>query len=240
MSGPSGNKTLVGLPENQERRKKITKEWMKVFPSRTGAGKENKLSGVSGGRPGPSRGKSKSSCTLPPKKKYTRLHKKNAIKEIAASLLGSWLEQCSDADSFDSSEFSRELVDTIITFLKFYGGSYKSWIMPWLLYTRIFLSNCDLACRPARDIFEIVLVGALITVKFWNDFEVCNRDAAKLFQIPMSIITSIERQFLSALDYNLYLPPSSMDDFKAWLRTETEFISFPASLSTPGPSCRPL
>jgi Cyclin len=170
----------------------------------------------------------------------SRTQQRQAVKVVASQLLESWIAQCADSAHTDPEQFAREIVDSIVGFLKFYGGSQKRFVLPWMFYTRRALERRELAAMSARELFHLALVGALITVKFWNDFEVANRDAAKIFQIPLKTLSQMERDFLADLDYNLFLPSDTLRAFKRCIRIKAASLFEPQQQRTlelvPGPS----
>lgn len=147
---------------------------------------------------------------IPSRLKPTRL----TAQLVAMRTVARWAAECSDGQQLSTAEFSREVVDTITNFMRYYGGGGGRWVYPWLYYCGIYIKECPLAQTNGRELFRILRVSALLTAKFWNDFEIGNKDASKILNLPMKTLTASEKNFLNTLDYNLYIPAASLNSFK--------------------------
>lgn len=135
---------------------------------------------------------------------------------VAVRLVQMWVGQCHNEPWL--KQCSSQVVHTIFDFLRHYGGCASRWIYPWLYYSDLYLQEHPLEFMTPRELFHILRVSALETVKFWNDFEIGNREASKILDIPMKTLGASEREFLDTLDFNLYIPANTLAAFKRNIR----------------------
>jgi hypothetical protein len=140
---------------------------------------------------------------------------KEALQRCILQVLYRWANDCTDA--VDAHQFGARVFSEIKHFFRQYGSKKEttSWLMTWVIYSsRYFLK------RPTTQIpqlWKMLHIAALITLKFWNDFEIIHSDVADLFRMPIRTLAISERRFLETLDYQLYISAKSMARFEALL-----------------------
>lgn len=143
-----------------------------------------------------------------------------STERIAVHLLQKWATSCTDGPSV--VQFSEEVIHCVTQFFQHYGSRLvtRKWTYPWLYYVSRFLRRNTGEPLSSSELARLCKVSAVITVKFWNDFETANRDAGRLLGLPMKALSETERLLLEVLDYNLMIPPKTLVSFKNWSRTQ--------------------
>lgn len=135
---------------------------------------------------------------------------------VAMRTVKLWADSCTDEPWL--KQCSGQITQSIFDFLRHYGGSASRWIYPWLYYSHHYLRQHPVEHMTPRELFHVLRVSALVTVKFWNDFEIGNREASKILDMPTKNLGASERSFLDALDFNLYIETDTLAAFKRSLR----------------------
>jgi hypothetical protein len=66
---------------------------------------------------------------------------------------------------------------------------------------------------PRETVLTVLLMSAIVAVKFWVDVgDVDMRQIAHLAGVSRDHILRLERKFLRALDYNLFIKPSEIPE----------------------------
>ncbi len=60
----------------------------------------------------------------------------------------------------------------------------------------------------------MLLVSAMVTVKMWEDWGISAGIVEEVIGISRKQLTEMERKFLSALDYSLFLSDEEIEEFK--------------------------
>ena len=69
-------------------------------------------------------------------------------------------------------------------------------------------------------IFDIFFVATVVTVKFWEDKCITNSTFSRMFSMPTQELNVNERNFLTAVDYDLSLTLDQIDDFLSKINSE--------------------
>jgi len=84
---------------------------------------------------------------------------------------------------------------------------------------------CDLYVRQKKqicvgDLLQLLFVGAIVTMKFWDEEHVDDLNAvfSKLFSMPLNSLLKLEIEMLKTIDYKLYVDESQIMKFKESLK----------------------
>jgi len=94
------------------------------------------------------------------------------------------------------------------------GYHYKrNLLIPTLIYADKYVQRCG-QLGDLRDAFLLLLVSAMVTVKMWEDWGISAGIVEEVIGISRKQLTEMERKFLSALDYSLFLSDEEIQEFK--------------------------
>eukprot|EP01088_Endostelium_zonatum_P001830 TRINITY_DN12198_c0_g1_i1.p1 TRINITY_DN12198_c0_g1~~TRINITY_DN12198_c0_g1_i1.p1 ORF type:complete len:206 (-),score=48.25 TRINITY_DN12198_c0_g1_i1:39-626(-) len=102
-------------------------------------------------------------------------------------------------------------VTVIMDLLQFFGLDVDFYIT-LMIYVERYIKV--VGKQDAENIFDILLVAALSTLKMWEDANIKNIDCARLFSADPIKLKSDELKFLQKLDYDLIVEPSQIKEFK--------------------------
>jgi len=148
--------------------------------------------------------------------RFLQKHIKNA-KELAKTRtklfvnakVNSWLKE---------GEVSQHTIHTyfkcIKQLIKLMGYHYKKNLFwPTIIYADKFIRSSN----PVQEdqLFQLILISALITVKFWEDTGVDADLASYVSGLSKKQISDFERKFLKQIDYSLLLSNDDIQSFRA-------------------------
>lgn len=87
----------------------------------------------------------------------------------------------------------------------------KNLLLPTILYADKYVQNGGIIHES--KIFHLLLTSANLTVKFWEDCGIDTDLVAEVTGLTKKQISTMERVFLSTINYNLYL---SSEDIEQW------------------------
>jgi hypothetical protein len=64
------------------------------------------------------------------------------------------------------------------------------------------------------QVFQVLLISALITVKFWEDYGIDAQLVEEVVGIPARDINLMEMTFLRVIEWSLYLSEEDIEQFK--------------------------
>jgi hypothetical protein len=153
------------------------------------------------------------------KKAFKREFKKKHIQNARAlenerriSLIfhtvNSWLK----SNQCVSDHAIKEYIRCIKQLVKLMGYRYKkNLLLPTVIYADKFVKKDGLI--DESDIFRVLLVSALVTVKFWEDTGIDADLASYVSGFTKKEICDLERRFLNVIDYKLFLDNSDIEMF---------------------------
>ncbi len=65
----------------------------------------------------------------------------------------------------------------------------------------------------SRDAFNVLLIAAMVTVKMWEDYGINSATVEDVLGIPRKKLRDMERKFLRALNYELFIADKEMEEF---------------------------
>lgn len=83
-------------------------------------------------------------------------------------------------------------------------------VLPAVVYANKYIRKTQ-ATYAKHQIFTLLLISTLVTVKYWQDGSVSLTEASRFYGIPKNKIVELEKRFLSTIDYSLYMSPSEAD-----------------------------
>jgi len=94
------------------------------------------------------------------------------------------------------------------------GYHYKrNLLVPTLIYADKYVQKCG-PVADMRDAFLLLLISAMVTVKMWEDWGISSGVVEEFVGISRKQLREMERKFLAALDYSLFLSEEEIQQFK--------------------------
>ncbi len=107
----------------------------------------------------------------------------------------------------------------ILTITFFFYYFYRNLLFPTIIYADRYIKKRG-QLPGTRDLFNLLLTSALVAVKMWEDCGVNFKTVLKYTGITRKQICSMERQFLGALEYSLFLSAEDVIEFVTKTREE--------------------
>lgn len=150
---------------------------------------------------------------------YLKKHIKNAReleksrrREVIIHTVNSWIDLRLDEQIIPSSTL-RDYITCIKKLVKLMGYHFKkNLLFPSLIYATKFVTKVGKVRR--EKVFHLLLISALVTVKFWEDTGVDLELTSEVFGIDKTDIIEMEKTFLAKIDYSLMLSTKDVDSFK--------------------------
>jgi len=102
-----------------------------------------------------------------------------------------------------------ECLQVLEKFLDYWGM--RDFVVPMLIYVDRYIKQVG-KLGPVH-IFDIFFVSTVITIKVWEDKWITNSTLAKMFNMPTEELNINERNFLTALDYDLSVTRDQVEEF---------------------------
>jgi len=129
-----------------------------------------------------------------------------------------WFDKMADGSqlSFEIQKVERQIQQTIEVLSNFL----KEWrmdhlLLPALIYVERYFRV--LGSISYQYVFDLFLTSVVLAIKFWHDPVISNVTFAKIFDIPTTVLTYNELNFLYAVDYKLVLDEEEIRVFAARL-----------------------
>lgn len=150
-------------------------------------------------------------------KQMKRLQKMRARQKFVLNLFNSWLSK-------EEQPYTIEEMTTIVSSLEVYAHLIADdqernlLLIPVVVYA-------DKYAKAAQKLFSrdqirnLLLISLVLTLKFWEDRSVDLESAGAVFGIPKKSVAFLEKKFLSALGWNLYISKDDVENYnlkKLW------------------------
>jgi len=144
--------------------------------------------------------------------------------QLVCDRVNSWLSPYHSpvqADIRVSCAILKNYLQVIKDIVHMEGYHYKrNLLVPTLIYADKYVEKCG-QVGDLRDAFLLLLISSMVTVKMWEDWGISAGVVEEAVGISRKELTLMERRFLSALDYSLFLSDQDIQDFKSRF-TETK------------------
>lgn len=149
---------------------------------------------------------------------YLKKHIKNAKElerrreiESICVLVNNWL--LPGQSSFDG-HLIKQMMKCIKKLIRLmdYKHFKKDLLFPTVIYADRYVKNHGLL--EHSEVFHHLLISALIAIKFWQDFGVDMDLTAHVSGISKDELSQKERDFLSTIDYRLFLSTTEIEQYR--------------------------
>jgi len=133
---------------------------------------------------------------------------KKDLKTFAERAAESWFV-CKEYSKKQLVRDILECMEVLEKFLQYWG--FKEFFVPMLIYVDRYIEQVG-KLGPVH-IFDLFFVSTVVTVKFWEDKRITNSTFSKMFSMPTQELNINERNFLTAVDYDLSLTIDQVNQF---------------------------
>ncbi|PRP80689.1 hypothetical protein PROFUN_11648 [Planoprotostelium fungivorum] len=151
--------------------------------------------------------------TAGPHARYTPKHVRNAHKlekSRQKKAIYCMVDRFFHANDTVRHDLVRDYFSCIKDLVKLMGYRYKKHLLlPTIIYMDRYIRKTG-PIVPA-DFFRLLLTSAIVTVKFWEDWGVDADLVQEVCGLSRKDIGNMERNFLSTIDYSLFLTPQEVD-----------------------------
>jgi len=145
-------------------------------------------------------------------KKHVEHHRKLEKlrrKELIMSKIGSWIEPSSRL----SNTLVKDYFHCIKQMVKLMGYHFKKHQVTTIIYCDLYINKTN-KIRESQ-LFHLLLMSTILSLKFWEDYGVDSELVEEISLIPKKEMCRMEKDFLSVLDYSLYIPNTDIETLAA-------------------------
>eukprot|EP01117_Protostelium_nocturnum_P007141 TRINITY_DN2560_c0_g1_i1.p1 TRINITY_DN2560_c0_g1~~TRINITY_DN2560_c0_g1_i1.p1 ORF type:complete len:205 (-),score=54.81 TRINITY_DN2560_c0_g1_i1:595-1209(-) len=145
----------------------------------------------------------------PKKAQLKRDMERQERNEMLQLQFNSWLKPEERRITLDTVD---EILSCVKGTIELIGRKYSThFLLPIMLYADKFVKRSGLIEQD--HVLNLLLISTVVTVKFWVDTGVDIDVTAYVSGIPKKTISLMERNFLSIIDYALYLTPQEIEKY---------------------------
>jgi len=145
----------------------------------------------------------------PKKAQQLREQERQKRNEMLQGQFNSWLKADQQRITLDTVD---EILSCVRGTIELIGRKYSQhFLLPIMLYADKFVKKSGLIEQD--HVLNLLLISTVVTVKFWVDTGVDVDVTSYVSGIPKKTISLMERNFLSIIDYALYLSAQDIESF---------------------------
>lgn len=92
-------------------------------------------------------------------------------------------------------------------------------------YGESIFFDFSIAHDPKDELYALLVVGMMVAVKFWQDWDFDMDSCARITRIPKTALAALEREFLMCIDYQLNISDSDIENFELNYRTPSSPVN---------------